>query len=402
MKTFKKAWDYVWNKCFSDETNLIYDFPIKNVAPQDVFSLPTPDEIAVGYPNPCGWNTGMEDSMINAGVMMAAVLRLYAQTGDMRLQKYAQKLCDGILNCAAVSDSPGFLARSISPYDKKSFYIDSSRDQYTHAIYALDAYYHSELSGDDEKDRIAKVLVSFAERGVRNAVAENDYNLLRADGEKGVVSKMWEVAPHEWLRLPMFFVAAYNVTGDEKWLRLYRERRDKAIEESFKTNSVWHYCITYQACVSAAFLMKYETEDIYNKLYGKLLVQFAELAGDFLIMAEKEIRTGNISFSLPATPWRELELPKENAVIGIYEYKVPILKKTFEKELWLLSDAVAAYSVQAICKDRPICNEQSNAFKYIVDAVDYNRHFSRVIPSAVDALTMYFQRSQTPFPSISF
>ena len=32
-----------------------------------VRSLPSPEEVAANFPNPCGWSTGMEDCMLNAG-----------------------------------------------------------------------------------------------------------------------------------------------------------------------------------------------------------------------------------------------------------------------------------------------------------------------------------------------
>ena len=60
--------DFLWNRLYCPETSLFYD----NLFPDGTFSsgLPTPEELALDIPNPCGWGTGMEDGMMIAGIIV--------------------------------------------------------------------------------------------------------------------------------------------------------------------------------------------------------------------------------------------------------------------------------------------------------------------------------------------
>ena len=111
-KAIEKMEKYVWEKLFYPETNLIYDLRTTLEPDGNISDLPTPEEISRNFPNACGWNTGMENSMINAGLMLDAVLNCYAKTGNNEMESLADKLFDGIKKCAEISGSEGFLARS--------------------------------------------------------------------------------------------------------------------------------------------------------------------------------------------------------------------------------------------------------------------------------------------------
>ena len=74
--------------------------------------------------------------------------------------------------------------------------------------------------------------------------------LLRADGKESLVNTMWgNLGPHEFLRLPMFYLAAFHVTGDKKWQTEYLKYRDEAIQKShgFDYNASRSYCALQMA-----------------------------------------------------------------------------------------------------------------------------------------------------------
>ena len=226
--------EFLWNRLYCPETSLFYD----SLSADGTFTgaLPTPEEIALDIPNPCGWGTGMEDAMMIGGIMLEAVIRRFQVSGDMALREEARKIFAGMAKCATIGKTPGFLVRSISPVDGKSHYSNSSRDQYTHFIFSSILYFQSELSSPEERADIVRFLTGFAERALANVTAENDFDLLRDDGKVGMVTAMRgpTVWPHEAARLAMFYAGAYAVSGDGKWLRVYREHRDEAIEGSAK------------------------------------------------------------------------------------------------------------------------------------------------------------------------
>ena len=157
---FESLWQCIWQKLFCSKTNLFYDTLPGNDL---IENLPLPEEIALQVPNPCGWGTGMEDSMLNAGNMLLASLNRYDSEADERFAEQARKVFAGMALCASVGKSHGYLARSVSPFDCKSYYINSSRDQYTHFVYSAYIYYNHKLCSGNDRALIKKFLTDFAD-----------------------------------------------------------------------------------------------------------------------------------------------------------------------------------------------------------------------------------------------
>lgn len=171
--------------------------------------------------------------MLSGGTALDALIADYNVTGDASLKAIADKLFKGMMLCANCGKTHGFIARAVSPKDGVSHYTDTSRDQYTHWVYAAIRLYNSSLCDNGQKAHIRRVLVALAERCETNVTKENDYNILRDDGKKGLVGKMWgDIGPHEYLRLPMFYLAAYHVSGDGHWKEMCFKYRDEALEKS--------------------------------------------------------------------------------------------------------------------------------------------------------------------------
>lgn len=230
-----RAWEVSWKRFYHPKTKLFYDYLSSYTPGRELAHVPTADEVRRQYPNPYGYGTGMEDCMISAGVMLSMIVDRYAVTKEEMLRPRALDVFQGIQLCATVHGSPGFLARGVCPEDGKSSYINSSRDQYTHAVHGLWVYFHSPLCAPETKKAIAVILSAIADRMTRNVIPENDYDSLRADGTRDTrgISRMWNVKGHEAARLPMIYAAAWDATGKPEYRTLYRKYIEPAVKQSF-------------------------------------------------------------------------------------------------------------------------------------------------------------------------
>ena len=122
-KQIQRAWDVVMNKFYHPKTHMIYDYLTKETAEASAKDYPTPEEIAASAPNPCGWGVGMEDSTLNLGSMIEAMLARYSLTKEAKIKEQLQMLLEGLIKNGTAAE-PGFVARSICALDGESVYID--------------------------------------------------------------------------------------------------------------------------------------------------------------------------------------------------------------------------------------------------------------------------------------
>lgn len=231
-----KAWQQTWTRFYSPQTNLFYDYLSSYEPGKELAHLPEADEVARQFPNPCGYSTGMEDGMILGGAMLSVLVDRHAVEPDnAAVSGQAEEVYQGLKMLLTVHGVPGFPARGVSPKDaKKQVYINSSRDQVTHAVHGLWRYYHSDLATADRKAEIRGLMRAVADRMIRYVTPEHGFDFLRLDGTPcGLgICKMWEVKPHEAARLPMIYAAAWDVTGDEVYQTHYLRYLKPAIEQS--------------------------------------------------------------------------------------------------------------------------------------------------------------------------
>lgn len=238
-KKIAGAWERAWNHLFRPETNLFYDWLSSIDSRAELAHLPTATEVRQQIPNPCGWGTGMEDSMISAGVVLSMLCDQFAVTRDLSIKANIAAVFSGLTACAEVHGVRGFIARSICLEDRKSVYINSSRDQYTHFVHGCWKLYHSKICTQMQREKICAMLVDVAAYVEKCVTPENNFSLLRLDGVPcpATVCKMWAVAPHEAARLPMIYLAAYDVSRDKHWLELYLRYAEEAAEQSNQLQS---------------------------------------------------------------------------------------------------------------------------------------------------------------------
>lgn len=261
----------VENELFCSKTNLIYDYRETLDHEHRFDHLPTVEEIAQCLPNPCGWASGMEDGMINTPIMLSAYL-------DSDNPEWAYKCFQGMKLCGTVSGVPGAVVRSVHPVSGK-FYPESSRDQYTHYVYGLWDYYNSPYSDKTTKEEITKLLTDVADYCEKCITPENNYTLNRADNghPRSSVCKLWNVAPHEAARLPMFYAAAYLVSGDKHYWGLYQKYALDAAEQSTHLGERSYHCYAlFQMLCSCRLIYEADSDPTIRNLYLKAMKNLYE------------------------------------------------------------------------------------------------------------------------------
>lgn len=375
----EKAWEFILNNFFCEKTNLFYDYLVKEYIEQLTGHLPSADDIINQNPNPCGWGTGMEDSTLSAGSMLDAVVARYNATKDISMKLLADKIFDGMMRCVVDLDE-GFIARSVSPIDGKSFYYDTSRDQFTHWVYGGLRYYNSELADCEQKESIKKVIIAVAKRLERNVTAENNYNLLRYDNKESIAGKMWGVLnKHEYFRLPFFYISAWHVSGDIYWYNLYMKYRDEAFEktcEEFDAKSYGLRCypvLQMQYSLRAAFDIDPDAD--FKEKCKSFMTKVANYYEDFTVFESQRVCTEINSdyYYYQYKAWNAVD-KRIDGVFGDREYRNPAQSERRENRgFYYIRNVGEAASIIALCPEHRFNCELFDALQNISDSIDYER-----------------------------
>ena len=94
------AWAVVMSRFYYPETKLIYDYVSGKYGDRGLKHLPTLDEIKQNKPNVAGWQSGMEDCVLNGGSMLEAIIAKFELTKEESLRKVAADIFDGLYLCA--------------------------------------------------------------------------------------------------------------------------------------------------------------------------------------------------------------------------------------------------------------------------------------------------------------
>lgn len=278
------------NEYLSSKTNLVYDYRTSLEHEHRFDTLPTVEEVAKRLPNPCSWGSGMENGMINTPI----ALSMYIDAGNKVM---AERMYQGLKLCGTVTGVPGALVRSVHPGDGKSWFPEASRDQYTHYVYSLWEYYHSGMADEAVKEEIRGLLSAVADHCEKYITPENNYTLPRADFDpvRSPVCQLWEVEPHEAARLPMFYAAAYDVTGNMHYFKMYRKY---AVEAGNAGNNL--ECMNYnsfallQMLLSCLLIYKVEKDPAIKALYLENMREIDRYSYFDLLRASNWKRTNNI------------------------------------------------------------------------------------------------------------
>ena len=375
MQGINKALDFIFERFYCKDTELIYDFLIDEGSA--AHHLPHPKDIKRQHPNPCGWGVGMEDSVLNGGSVIDALVGRFEATGDIWAKEVCLDIFEGMMLCATVSKEKGFIARSVSPVDKKSHYFNSSRDQYTHWIYAAVRLFGSSVADDKIREDIRRVLVSVAEKCLRDVTEENGFELLRADRKAGAVCKMWgELWPHEYLRLPMFYMAAYFVSGDEKWKAEADKYRFEALEKTKAFDPTRHSTyVLLQLQYSLRFMCDICPEETFKAECRVLIDMLAEYGKKNLPYACKRLEEiGRLNFRYKK--WDECSWV-DCGEFGGYTYLNPAQSELKENTSFYPLRAVGELaSLVALRYEKPVDADLLRVLDDVADRVDYDNHFT--------------------------
>ncbi len=369
---------YIWNNLFCKKTNLFYDFRTSKEKDSNIAHLPSPELIAAQAPNPCGYSTGMEDSSLNGGIMLDATIAAYEATGDEKYIDEARTIYSGLRLCAEAHGYPGYIARSVSPFDLKSVYLNSSRDQYTNWVFGAYRYYNSGFATEEHKKSIAKAFVAIAEKYEREVIPENDYCILRPDGKQGKVLGMWgNIDAHEFLRMPMFYLAAYHVSGDSHWKELYEKYRQEALEKSFTIDcsTLWHAYCSLQMQYSVRLVYELEEDEYYKSEYKRLMEKLADY---YLAIIEKEcaevIRNDSkINLSASYGIWDKLPA-RYTGFVGDYAYYNPTHPKEAADCFYALRDIGNSSQVIALAEKSE--ERVLTALMSVMEKIDIDNHYT--------------------------
>ena len=386
------AWSVVMDRFYRPEEKLIFDYVSGKDGEWGFSHLPTLEEIAANVPNEAGWGTGMEDCTLNAGSMLEAIIARYEVTKDESLREVATDIFDGFYTNATVSKDKGFLARSVSPIDKRSHYINSSRDQYTHWMYMGVMFYKSDLSTPEQKEKIREVLVSFAEKADRDVIPENKYALLREDGKPGTYCEMYgKMGIHEYHRGPMIYMAAYAVTKDKKWLDTYKNKyRDWALEGAEKINyetiNRETFCYLFlQMQYSLRLIYDYEDEPSYKERYYNLMKIISTIAYKHVKAAEEKM--DSLEFKSVVGGWREApaRLIEMRHGVACYSHSVDAIDDVFR----IMRNAAEAIIIGCVCPDFEYNAEEQDTIERFLYNAKYEKAYCYWPVQCVSAYWMY-------------
>lgn len=288
----EQAWEVAWQRFLQKDVRIFADYLSSYEAGQELSHLPTAEEVKRQFPNPCGYSTGMEDGMILGGAMLSILDDRYAVTGDKSLQDDMRRVFSGMHLAVTVHGVRGFLARSVCPEDRKSVYINSSRDQYTHFVHGLWKYYHSPLADEPMRQEIRQILSSVADRMLTFVTPENDYDFCRADGQRCPlgICRMWNVQAHEAARLPMIYAVAWDTTKNERYREAWRKYVTEAVEQSAHPDENKPAYALLQMQCSLEVLYQLEPETSLRERIHEIMQHVAELASRRTVKVWAEIQ----------------------------------------------------------------------------------------------------------------
>ena len=395
------AWTYLMTKAYSPKTHLLYDYRVGDADDAHVKCLPSPEDIRQQFPVPTGWGTGMEDSVLNGSPLLMAGMLRFDRTGRPEDLATVREILAGLFLCGEIGKTPGFLARSVSPADGASYYLNSSRDQYTLYIYALWRYFQWPQATEAERDRIRKILVNIAAFAERTVTPENDFSLTRDDGGPAIVCKMWtatpgvdqcptakradygRIDPSEIQRLVEIYAAAFAVSGDRHWREKELEIADAAMEMGFgRVEPSIHGFVLFQWQVSLRLLHDCETDPVRKATYLKLMNRVCDISGTCLARSRAACEKVGFDFSASGDDWRERKFVYLGArawtdgvpaPIGGYRYLQPQFADPFLGVHMALREAAEPVLVMLLCPGRDIPADRWELMDRVYRSIDFAR-----------------------------
>lgn len=300
LKSMTEACDagihYYMEHNYSPVTQLVYTCP-----PEQVHSsADCVDGMFVWYKGiPDGYGKGMSDGPLINGTLLAGLADRWAVEHRRSLRRDADMIARGTLNLASRHGYKGFVARGICVDDGRSICANSSIDQFTHWVHGLWRYAASGMGRKAYVEEYKTLLVEVAEFIESMMTPENEYNFGQADGtvpdSRGICymygDRLW---PHEAPRLPMIYIAAYMMTGDEHWRERYEEVIDVCLSRTLGIRDMTDRQIAgrmpcyslYQAQCALELILAYEQNTARTPLIREAMAEFSRRARSRAVSAD--------------------------------------------------------------------------------------------------------------------
>lgn len=381
----EQAWQSTWDSLFCPETNLFYDYITSRDPAKRFAHLPTADEIARQFPNPGGWGTGMEDSMLNAGSAMDILSLRRELTGDAAALPQAQRVLDGMFRCCTVHGVSGFVVRSLLPADGRSCYFNSSRDQFTLCVYGGWRFLRSFPDADRESTNKARSMLVDIARYCEQTLVEGNGDLRRLDGGPALVSSVLNTAAHEALRLPMFYAAAWVASGDRHWHDLCLRYARQGLQQTLAMDPSHPWWDIELSQMQLSLELLRDAEPTLRSGYDRAMQLTAQLAEKYLRSELARAASFDGGWATLNTDWRRMPMvireetlrpPHTSAIFGGFPYLMPQFDAKYMRPYSMLR-AIGNYLYTVLlCRDFPISPELPTQIAALAAEPDLLRHGS--------------------------
>lgn len=207
-KAMEQAHAKLWSE-FVDKHGILLDF---------VGEIPTPEDCSLGKPNAIGWWSPIENGPMFTGLYLPAVCERARRSGDPADKSKAQRLAQGLLKCASVSDVPGFIVRGVGT-DGVCHYPLGSDDQTHPWFYGLYAYSASGLCSPEERKQIAEKMKEVADVLEKTAWRCPCDGAFKGQFRGGFQGHLFRDA----VRYLFMLRTMFDMTQDQTWLTRYRK-----------------------------------------------------------------------------------------------------------------------------------------------------------------------------------
>lgn len=377
----ERAHAEIWRR-FIDKHGVMIDF----TALDGSVDLPTPEECRAGKPNALGWWSPIENGAMFNGLYLDGAIGRWQHTKSAGDAAKARRLMEGLLLLASISDVKGFVGRGLST-DGRSHYPMGSNDQTLPWYFGLWQYLRSGLATNAERERILAKLLE-----VTDAIVSLEWRMPAElpFGTRGSFAGFtFDTAPRQ------LFVARFlhEVTGDAKWLNLYREalhqrggKKGISKLELCEKGMVFDYAKTHNwtSCTAVAAiraLWEMESDPAVKAAFARGLRASAALAAESLPLAAQ---FDPLDASVFSTDWRTPMLPlwkpqanEQEAQDLAHAQLREFLKVSPRRgrETAFVREPTAAAWIVTLCPDAATVSKHASAIRYVITRYDYARLF---------------------------
>lgn len=372
------AWKQIHDILFHPGTGMVYDYMTSRDPAHRFDHLPSPEEIAADFPNPCGWSTGMEDCALNGGLLLDLMRFRRWEHLD-----FSVRIARGVILCGTAHGQNGFIARGISPNDGQSCYSNSSRDQFTLATYGMWRFLKGCGISDTLRQDGAKFLQSVADYCERIITPENHYNLLRLDGHQAVVSTLWNCDPHEAMRLPMIYGIAGDITREPRYFELMDRYAGAGLQHTLTLDPEadhWWDMPLLQMQLSLNFFLESGVLPALNAEIRRAMHTAAMIAQRQLLCLLREAEAFDGDWGALYDNWRTLPMcmrsetlshDGHSALFGGKSYLNPVFRKEYTRPNTILRGIGNYLAVFAHCRDISFPVQLHSRIERILRKIDF-------------------------------